>query len=61
MTAIKDLILGVCNGTRPGKIERFGDIYKLTTNEYIGVVTNQIKEMLRDKSITVDQIARSGL
>lgn len=61
MIAIKELILGVCNGTRPGKIERFGDIYKLSTSEYVGVVTKQIKEMIRDKSITVDQIASAGL
>ena len=61
MTAIKDLILGVCDGTRQGKIERFGDIYKLTTNEYVGVVTKQIKELLKDKVITVDQIASAGL
>lgn len=61
MIAIKDLILGVCDGTIKGRIDRFGDSYKLSTDEYVGVVTKQIKEMLREQKITVDQIASIGL
>lgn len=61
MIAIKELILGVCDGTIKGRIDRFGDIYKLSTDEYVGVVTKQIKEMLREQKITVDQIASAGL
>ena len=61
MTPIKDLILGVCDGTIKGRIDRFGDSYKLSTDEYVGVVTKQIKEMVREQKITVDQIASVGL